>query len=89
MAKYDNAMRGVLFKNDKKQGDNHPDYTGSAEVEGVDCWLSAWIKEDKNGKKYMSLSFTRKDEAQQQEKPQQRRGSAPPDSDIPFAPNKA
>lgn len=81
MAKYDNAMRGVLFKNDKKQGENQPDYTGSAEVEGVDCWLSAWIKEDKNGKKYMSLSFTRKDE--EQAKPQQRR-QAPADSEIPF-----
>jgi hypothetical protein len=58
---YDNNLRGVLFKNDRKEKDTHPDYKGSAEVGGVEYWLSAWIKSGKNGK-FMSLSFTAKEE---------------------------
>lgn len=78
--KYDNNMRGVLFKNDKKQKDTHPDYKGSAEVDGVDYWLSAWIKEGKNGK-YMSLSFQLKD-SQTQQPPVAPAGNA--DESVPF-----
>ena len=47
---------GSLFKNDKKEKENHPDYRGSINVAGTDYWLDAWIKESKAGKKYMSLS---------------------------------
>lgn len=57
MAKeYDNTNRGALFKNEDKQADNHPDYEGKINVKGADYYLSAWIKESKAGKKYMSLS---------------------------------
>lgn len=52
---------GALFKNDRKEQPNHPDYKGSAEIDGVDYWLSAWIKEGKSGK-FMSLSFKPKEE---------------------------
>ena len=48
---------GVLFKNDRKEKDNQPDYTGSILVDGRDFRLSAWIKTGKNGK-FMSLSVT-------------------------------
>lgn len=53
---YDNRNRGVLFKNEEKQGENSPDYKGSINVDGKELWLSAWLKESKAGKKYMSLS---------------------------------
>lgn len=59
---YDNNLRGVLFKNDRKEKDSHPDYKGSCEVDGTEYWLSAWIKEGRNGK-FMSLAFTEKEEA--------------------------
>jgi len=36
---------GVLFKNDKKLSDNHPDYKGSITVGGVEYWISSWIKQ--------------------------------------------
>jgi hypothetical protein len=58
---YDNNLRGVLFKNDRKEKDTHPDYKGSCEVDGTEYWLSAWIKDGRNGK-FMSLAFTEKEE---------------------------
>lgn len=54
---YDETNRGVLFKNNKKETERHPDYTGKLNVEGVELYLSAWIKESKSGMKFMSLSL--------------------------------
>ena len=60
---YDNSNRGAIFKNDDKQQDNHPDYKGSINVNGVDLWISGWLKtSEKTGKKFMSLSVKPKDE---------------------------
>lgn len=56
MPEYDNTNRGVLFKNDDKKTDKHPDYTGTINVDGTDFRLSAWIKTGKKGGKFMSLS---------------------------------
>ena len=62
MTTYDNSNRGVLFKNDKKTaGDNKPEYTGSLNVDGVECFLDAWLKTGKSGVKFMSVSVKRKD----------------------------
>jgi len=55
MAEYDRTNSGVLFKNEDKATDKHPDYGGSINVDGIDYWLSAWIKTGKKGK-FMSLS---------------------------------
>ena len=51
---------GILFKNEKKTEPKHPDYKGDATIDGQEMWLSAWIKEGKNGK-FMSLSFNPKE----------------------------
>lgn len=77
---------GSLFKNDKKESENHPDYNGSAMVNGTEMWMSAWLKTSSNGKKFMSFSFKPKD--QQASKPVAK--SAPKqaepdfDDDMPF-----
>lgn len=91
---YDNELRGVLFKNDRKETDNHPDYKGSCEVDGVEYWIAAWIKTGKKGK-FMSLAFTEKEEAapaparsaparSTRSEPRGRGGFDDMDDDIPF-----
>jgi uncharacterized protein (DUF736 family) len=78
---YDDTNRGALFKNDKKETDRHPDYRGSLNVNGTDFWISAWLKESKNGVKYMSLSVTAKDDAYTPPAPAT---STPDSDDVPF-----
>lgn len=60
MSKENKDLSGVLFKNDRKETERHPDYTGNMTVKGVDYWLSAWVNEAKNGKKYFALKLTEK-----------------------------
>ena len=54
MTQYDNTNRGALFKVDNKESDRHPDYTGTVNIEGRDFRLSGWIKEKKEGGKFLS-----------------------------------
>ena len=65
MKQFDNTNRGLLAKNDRKQSENHPDYTGSININGVEYWLSGWLKTGQNGRlagqKFFSLSVKPKD----------------------------
>jgi len=56
MTEFDNTNRGALFRNDDKDGDNDRDYSGTPNVEGVEYWLSGWVKISKKGTKFLSLS---------------------------------
>lgn len=48
---------GALFKNDKGDNPSRPDYKGTfTDAQGQELWLSAWVKKDKNGNSYMSIS---------------------------------
>ena len=46
MADFDNTNRGSIWKNDKKEKDTHPDFTGSLNVGGVEYWVSAWKRKE-------------------------------------------
>jgi hypothetical protein len=74
---------GVIFSNDRKESDRHPDFTGKACVGGVMYWVSSWIKQGRSGDFY-TLAFKPMDEQQaprdsgdqrrQQPRQQQQRG---------------
>lgn len=60
---YDNELRGVLFKNNRRVKDTQPEYTGNVQVGGQEYWLSGWVKTStKDGSKFFSLALTVKDE---------------------------
>jgi hypothetical protein len=48
---------GSLFRNDKATSDRHPTHKGKAKIGGVEYWISAWIKDGKDGSRFFSLSF--------------------------------
>lgn len=74
-------MTGVLFKNNRKEQDKHPDYTGKAMVDGYEYQLSAWIKTPaKGGDKFISIAFRAPKDNQNDRTPVSREL----DDDIPF-----
>lgn len=79
---YDNTNRFALFKNDKGDNENRPDYTGTINVAGKELRLAAWMKESQAGVKYLSGSID--DPADRQDT---NLTSAPPEKvteDVPF-----
>lgn len=89
MAHEQRPNSGVLFKNDRKEQDKHPDYKGWGEVNGRPVWISAWVKSGAKGK-FMSLAFQDKDEQQGgKPRPEKERSAAGTkfedfEDDLPF-----
>ena len=54
---YNNVGRANVFKNKFKKSDREPDLKGDGEIMGNKIGVAAWFKEDKNGNRYISLSF--------------------------------
>jgi len=80
---------GALFKNDKKESDSHPDYKGSAMINGSDYWVSGWINTSNAGTKYMKFSYSPKEQVhnngvQQVQAAVGGMSIAEMDEDIPF-----
>lgn len=70
---------GSLFRNERKTTDKHPDYNGSFNIDGVEYWISGWMKKSKAGKSFMSLSVSAK-------QPKEPGEALPPldSDDLPF-----
>jgi hypothetical protein len=56
----DKNNTGFLFLNKNKLKDTHKDYEGSANIEGVQYWISAWVKQSDQSGKYLSIAFDQK-----------------------------
>ena len=69
-----------LFKNDRRNTENHPHYRGDGVVNGNEVWISAWVKETKAGAKFFSISFNNKNEDAVVSKAQ----TSFEDEDLPF-----
>lgn len=72
---------GSLWKNLRKEKETHPDYTGRCLIDGQDWNISAWIKEARDGSKFMSLSFRPFQTEKREEAPVDGGGI---DDEIPF-----
>ena len=86
MADFDITNRGVLFKNDTKADEKHPDIKGQCEINGVQYWIDGWARTRKSdGGKFYSMKFKPKDA-----KPAAKPASKPSagfddlDSEVPF-----
>ena len=83
MTAYDQTNSGILSRNERKEQPNHPDFTGSLNVNGTDYWLNGWVKEKKDGSgKFFSLSVRPKDAAKAAPKVSTNFDDMP--SDVPF-----
>jgi hypothetical protein len=85
---YDNEKTGALFRNARKTQDKQPDHNGNCTIEGVEYWISAWVKESKkDGSKFFSLAFTPKNTDGMDQRPASERQTqqpVAPTEDIPF-----
>ena len=76
---FDNRSRGVLFKNDRKSEDKHPDYTGTyTDADGREFFLDAWVREGSKGKFF---SIRTKEKTARKEAAG---GAVPFDDSMPF-----
>ncbi len=68
---YDNTNRGSIWTAKSRETDKHPHYTGTANVDGTEYWVSAWAKDkDANPKApNLTFSFKLKDSQQIQQAP--------------------
>lgn len=87
MPEYDNTNRGQIWKNDRKEKDTHPDYTGDANIDGVEYWISAWRRDPDANPKAPALRFSFK--SKEESNGQSNQSQAAPgfdgtEDDIPF-----
>ena len=51
-------MTGALFREAEKKSDRHPDYRGKLTIRREVFRVSGWVKETRDGKKYLSLAVS-------------------------------
>lgn len=84
---YDNNNQGAIWKNDDRKTEKHPHFKGSAEVDGVEYWVSAWKREEgaKENSPALKFRFTPKQETHDTGMKEAREAVQPEfDDEIPF-----
>ncbi len=74
---YDDTDKGVLFYEEERKSERHPNWTGKINVGGQEFRLAGWGKRTDSGKALISLKVSEF----QEKRPQQQ---ADFDDDIPF-----
>ena len=77
-------LSGSIFKNQRKDQPNQPDYRGDCLINGVPMWVSGWIKETRAGDKFLSLAFSPKDGGFGGQKPVATPSFDDMNGDLPF-----
>ena len=54
-------MSGALRRNTKKGSVMHPDYKGDIMIDGVEYWLSGWVRKNEDGTQWLSLAAKAKE----------------------------
>jgi len=49
---------GAIFKNKNPKNEKSPPLSGKCMIGGVEYWVSAWSKTDKNNEKWISFSVS-------------------------------
>lgn len=88
---YNNELRGILFRNERKRTASFPDWSGNCEIDGIAYFIDAWDHHGKNDAPFLSLRFKKKmtqqnleREAMPQQRPQPSQPKADFDDEIPF-----
>ncbi len=88
MSDFDRTNTGILSRNERKTDEKHADFTGSVNVEGVEYFLDAYVRERKDGSgRFFSLRLKRKDKQPQAggaTEAAKKPAPADMDDDIPF-----
>tara|TARA_R110000737_G_C14432293_1_gene459914 strand:+ start:265 stop:525 length:261 start_codon:yes stop_codon:yes gene_type:complete len=86
MSNYDNNNRGSIWKNEDCKTETDRQFKGSAEVNGVEYWVSGWLrKPDANPKApAMSFSFQAKEQQSAPKPAQAPANDFDLDESIPF-----
>jgi hypothetical protein len=86
MSQYDNTNRGAIWKNDKREKETQPHFTGSLNVEGREFTVSAWKRGEDDSDRAPALRFSikPKEEAKPQTMASKAKVDPELDDDIPF-----
>jgi hypothetical protein len=85
MSDFDRTNTGILSRNERKTDEKHADFAGTINVEGVDYFLDAYVRERKDGSgRFFSLRLKRKDKQQNGAGKPRSGGREIMDDDIPF-----
>jgi hypothetical protein len=81
----DRDNSGTLGRNERKEKASQPTHTGQCLIDGKPYWISAWVKDGREGSKFFSLAFNLKTEKRPDgDRPRPTSPAQDFDDEIPF-----